>query len=1841
MATVILPGQKRDESDIAKPAGGFEDIFKIKSKAAVSVGAVRGESSTETFDGINDDDVIEIELEDGTRLWQSVADAREDFRAEATRGDDEDALLVPRRLAAGGTQRGLLGTAIKGLKIFGIDPVDSAAEISALALAKKIEGRIEPGLYKCTAPRKLNDEKEPIALAGKFGAIPTNRPVLLFIHGTASSTNGSFSGLANADNGVLWKRLSDFYGGHIYALEHQTFSRSPLENVQDLMQSDKLPKGVDFHLVSHSRGGIVGEVLCRACRKVDSKNQYFDDDDFANFKANADDLGHDRSDDIKAMKVLNTAFAAKQIKVTKFVRVACPARGTLLASERIDRYLSLLLNIIAKVIPAPVGTEFFDIVQAFLLAFIKTRADPSAIPGLEAQMPGSPLVQSLNRADITLDGELSVIAGDVEGSGLLGRAMIALTDAFYREDHDLVVNSKAMTGGAQREPGDASQFLDRGAEVNHFNYFKNHDTRTALADALIGSVDDLPVFKPFPQIAEDKSWTDQTRSDDDDDVKKPMVFVLPGILGSHLGIRTENVKDLNRIWLDPSDIVFGRLKKLKGSATNVEAEAPFGRFYNSISNYLSSSHRVIQFPYDWRLSLASEAVRLGELIRAEVAKSEDQPIRILAHSMGGLLARAMFAQMPDIHALMHERKGSRFVMLGTPNNGSHSIVSMLLGRDKSIRMLALADMRNSLKEVLEIVGTMPGPFEMLPVNADRDYFSPSTWDQLAAADSRSWVRPKADILTRAKATRALIDSHIFDPDLTCYVAGIAEETPIEVEIDASASRRKRIKLLATADGDGRVPWAGGIPETVPHWYMNVSHGDLPSSNEGFDAIFDLLSRGKTDLLAKTPPARRDVQRGPREASEQPIDMHPDIIDLERAMMGAESPSVSAPTFKEKIKVSIAHGDLRFARYPVVVGHYLGDPLMGAEWDINVCLEGRLAQLRSLGLYPGKTDTCDVILDRTLKPEGAIIIGLGRYGELWPNELTDGFSRAMLRYSLKVEEYERAAPAPDHADRPLGVSSLLIGQAGSSRLSTRDSIESILNGAVAANKALNDRRIEHVQFVELFEDTAIQAATELQRLARDPRFMDLFEIEHKIDPIPGKRRRENFAAPIDWWQRITVRDKSGEGGDGGLEFVAITETAKATESLLAYQRRLTDRLIQGSRAQTTNNRDIGRLLFEMLVPRQLKSFASDERNLLFAVDERTAEYPWELMDPSAEVDPDRPAIGGTAHETKPISVRAPVIRQLIQPDETGSVTAALGKGALVVGDPKSEMADLPGAQREADLVQTQLSEYGFDTTYLDKPESGLLVLRELMLHQRKIVHLAGHGVFRHEVPRLDDEGKSDLVTGMVIGDNVFLTAAEIANMRYVPEFVFINCCHLGRMGQDGAQALWNGRHRLAASLATQFIKSGAHAVIAAGWAVDDEAALTFSDNFYARMLAGESFGEATFQARVATYDLAPHGNTWGAYQCYGDPDYSFVRPEERAGSHARRDQFAAVSQAITVAQNIVEAANSSKSAESDLHKEIDDLIARIPQRWMKNAELRTVLGEAWTQVDEFDLAMENYRAAIAAGRALAPIRAFEQLANLEILQAVATYKRAEAANQPNRDKLLADCKSTIEASVEQLKSLSTFVNTTAGIDASTAPNVERHCLLGSAYKRLAVISDDQTERNEALDQMADAYRTALRPDMRPLSKAKKEKLRTSDEGLGDRISPYPGLNWLAALTARDLKAPRAMILHRLDLMERYGRDEDLRSPSFWNAIIAPEVHVLKAIADPNANREELETKILLGIKIAWRRGGSFRQARSAMENLNFLIEILKHGRSGADAQRRKDLHSWLVDLHAKVSRIVSK
>ena len=99
-------------------------------------------------------------------------------------------------------------------------------------------------------------------------------------------------------------------------------------------------------------------------------------------------------------------------------------------------------------------------------------------------------------------------------------------------------------------------------------------------------------------------------------------------------------------------------------------------------------------------------------------------------------------------------------------------------------------------------------------------------------------------------------------------------------------------------------------------------------------------------------------------------------------------------------------------------------------------------------------------------------------------------------------------------------------------------------------------------------------------------------------------------------------------------------------------------------------------------------------------------------------------------------------------------------------------------------------------------------------------------------------------------------------------MFLSTCHLG-----GAEdpSLRHNRARAATVVAEQLLAAGVRAVVVAAWVVAPEPAQVFAGTFYRVLLSGSRLADAVAAARASAYENN-ESLTWGAFQCYGDPDW---------------------------------------------------------------------------------------------------------------------------------------------------------------------------------------------------------------------------------------------------------------------------------------------------------------------------------------------------------------------------------
>src|SRR5206468_2637428 len=163
------------------------------------------------------------------------------------------------------------------------------------------------------------------------------------------------------------------------------------------------------------------------------------------------------------------------------------------------------------------------------------------------------------------------------------------------------------------------------------------------------------------------------------------------------------------------------------------------------------------------------------------------------------------------------------------------------------------------------------------------------------------------------------------------------------------------------------------------------------------------------------------------------------------------------------------------------------------------------------------------------------------------------------------------------------------------------------------------------------------------------------------------------------------------------------------------------------------------------------------------------------------------------------------------------------------------------------------------------------------------------------------------------------------------------------------------------------------------AVDDVAASTFATSFYGALLKGERFVDAVASAREAAWELG--GNTWAAYQCYGDPDWRFAAgvSDAQHPMASIADEFAGVaaSKSLVLAlESLAVKSKFQKAPPKQQQAKIRHLEARFAGRWGKIGEVAEGFGRAWAEAGEVPAAIEWYQRALDANDGTASLKVIE-------------------------------------------------------------------------------------------------------------------------------------------------------------------------------------------------------------------------------------------------------------------------
>ncbi|MFN8060032.1 MAG: CHAT domain-containing protein [Vicinamibacterales bacterium] len=902
----------------------------------------------------------------------------------------------------------------------------------------------------------------------------------------------------------------------------------------------------------------------------------------------------------------------------------------------------------------------------------------------------------------------------------------------------------------------------------------------------------------------------------------------------------------------------------------------------------------------------------------------------------------------------------------------------------------------------------------------------------------------------------------------------------------------------------------------------------------------------------------------------------------RARLGPTPTAREHPLEVPALRVTILNGDLTFERRPLMLGHYRSSRLTGSEAVVDRLVGGAMSRSLEVGMYPVEPGTHHVFFNTSAnglpsappRPEAVIVVGLGQEGGLQAKHLVYTVRQAALAWVQRDAE-RRALVRTRSREEPLELAATLIGSGGSS-MSSGQSAQLIAQGVAEANhlvaevnerarqgdarpraprrSAVRWRVIGHLTLIELYLDRATEAwsALKLQAAASDSAYRVTDEVCIGTGPLPRTLDSGYRGANYDFISAQTSTDANKEPT---IAYALSTRRARTEVRAQATQGRLVRQLVASASGDAATDDQIGRTLYQLLVPLELESFLSSSGDVQLELDQGTAGIPWELLTDAA----------GSGQ--LPWAIRTKLLRKLRTQTFRERVIDADSDGyALVVGEPQCppEYPRLPGAFNEAKAVFACLSRatsLGGRAELLaaDGPSSvgpdARSVVNKVFERTWRMVHIAGHGA----PPSGSEMG------GVVLSNGTFLGPLELGNLRVVPELVFVNCCHLGAASAPVLSSALTrpgtfDRAAFASSVAEQLITIGVRCVVAAGWAVDDGAATTFATTFYESLVERKNrFIDAVGEAREAAYRFA--GHTWAAYQCYGDPDWRFDRLDKssnrRAHSEKEFDGVASVADLKLALETLFVQTKFQGARPDEQRTRIERLELRWQQKaWPVSDDVGELFARAYAEAGDLDRAIDWYGRAAASADGNVSLKALEQQQNLRVRRAWQRVEKAQRDRQGAADDRpggparrrrstlvrtrAREAQAIIEEAIEMFGRLESFGET-----------AERANLRASAFKRLAMVEGilgRESRARAAIVEMQTHYERALE--------------RAS--GPSDRF--YSAMNCVAAEIALHAWEPRWKGVDRAVVETARASLASLnRTPDFWSVVGGIELDVYDALA----------------------------------------------------------------------------
>lgn len=978
------------------------------------------------------------------------------------------------------------------------------------------------------------------------------------------------------------------------------------------------------------------------------------------------------------------------------------------------------------------------------------------------------------------------------------------------------------------------------------------------------------------------------------------VVLLHGIMGGELSSKGFLFPHL--LWLNPLRLIAGEFLQLGVdpqtglSRNDIIPTGLIPYFYTLAKLRLSINWDVEVLPFDWRLDIRTSAHALAQAIYRRFGASS--PVHLVAHSMGGLVARQFIKLYPDRWS-----KGGRLVMLGTPNRGSFASPRALFGDNDILELVSkLSSLAHNKSDLLRVIQTFSGLIQMMPSLEVNPAFAPlyqlSTYPQAGLHQS---------MLDDARAFHAEL-AGIAQPERLVYIAGSNQST-----IDGIADPNRLAEAAGytmSVKGDGTVPHSLGLLPGVKTYYIEESHQNLLTNHAAIDATLSILESGtcqlsESPILSRANAASDEVERMDRASkrvealstslrsvglrsldstvSAEEQELIRIIVsggrELDRKTDSSSGPTGTTSTPNDLITVAINFAAQDIALFPgserkftpppdiIASGYYPTLRLLGSTGALAQSVSGDdgeplFEDLRARGILPGGLG--QVFFYPDPRPGSKMTIALVSMAD------ADSFGISeLILYSRQL------IWACGRAGR-LHVATALTG-AGRSNLSASDAAYAWLTGIARALRLLPaHQRPRAITFIVRPESSSgsnpspslIPSA--LRSHSRDigGQFNIEFQLDSTIESSSKLQPRTFSAQPLEP-TRLTIELKD-ETARFTLQGEGATNAVREYRIKASRYSELNRRLLEES--DPHRKRRLGQILWDYLIPRDIRNKIGGDQPLVFALNNEASRIYWELASPLTVLeDP-------LSESSRHIGLLRGFSRQLNS--TVAPVSGAFNSNSkiriLIVADPSLENP-LPGAAAEGSTLHQFFQNLESETTGFPRVEVTLLsgaqanlidVLMEINSQPPyDILHYAGHCAFNPQDPTR---------SGFLFSNGDVLSALDLDRIDRVPRFVFANACESGLLPSRMDKSSPDITHNFAEA----FFKQGVQGYIATAWPVEDRPALDFACEFYRQLFSLGAGGVAIpiSHALLSARKVIQGTASWAAYQHYGDPNFRILRQD---------------------------------------------------------------------------------------------------------------------------------------------------------------------------------------------------------------------------------------------------------------------------------------------------------------------------------------------------------------------------